>query len=279
MSTPIERAIVLGASGAEGRAILRALRDRGYDAAGTRRWDEPDREGGGSIVVDSLDVDDLVGAIAGRNFVFMAERPEPTSSPRRVKSAAVRAMRAVCRACREADAERLIVTGALTAVAPRDDGPSTGRDLYLPGSEDLPVTEAMYAAEREAVRFLADGLDVVLLEPALCVGEAPITVRERWVAGRERRVWIAEAEELGAAHVAAAERAARGARYALGSRRTTIGALLEELRASGRLRLERGRGDGRLSLIGEQLRAARHIDPGRARRELGLAREESLQSG
>lgn len=279
----MERALVIGATGFVGRHIVRALAHSEIEVAAMRRWNSNPAAIAGlgveSVVADLLDRDSLVEVLPGYNYVFMAAAPDSAKDGWAYLRESVTGMRNLLAVAREVDVERVVVTSCATTVAPPPTGSlSTAENVYLPGTAGSNIVEAQYAAEQECFRQAADGLDLVILCPGVCVGDEAVLPSRKLVSrlSPKTRVNVVDVDDVARAHLAAARRQYFGERLVLGGENTTIGELYERLGASGAGTRKLGRYDVELSDDPDRLRhlalfrANVWLDSARAERELGF---------
>ena len=148
--------------------------------------------------------------------------------------------RNVVRACLREGVGRLVFTSSVGAIGVPERG--------VPGTEDTPFSWdpyryyyclSKYMGENEVLRGVADGLDGVILNPSLVVGPKDIN----WNAGRifamvarggsaictNGAVSVVDVDDVCRAHVAAAHRGTRGARYILSGPGITYRDLFAEI--------------------------------------------------
>lgn len=257
----IKRALVIGATGFVGRHLVSTLKRSDFEVHAMRRWDsDPGRVAAlqvDTVVADLLDRERLVEILPGYNCVFMAASPRlgrPESDFLRESVQGVRNLLAVCRAV---DVERVVVTSCATTIARSStEAVSSAEDVYLPGSglgshlEAPPFgaellsalenrVEAQHAVEMECLRQAADGMDLILLCPGICVGEGAV-LPTREVLSQvpdEARINVVDVAAVAQAHLAAATEPTRqpfgGDRRCLGGDNTTVGGLYKRLDPQG----------------------------------------------
>ncbi len=279
----MERALVIGATGYVGRHIVRALVHSEIEVEAMRRWNSNPaaiaRLGVQTVVADLLDEESLLEVLPGYNYVFMAAAPDPAQDGWAYLRESVTGMRNLLAVAREVDVERVVVTSCATTVAAPPKGAlSTAEDVYLPGSAGSNIVEAQYAAEQECFRQAADGLDLVILCPGVCIGDDAVLPSRKLVSrlSAKTRVNVVDVDDVARAHVAAARRQYFGERLVLGGENTTIGELYERLGPSGAGSRRLGRYDVQLSDDADQIRhlalfeAGVWLDSSRAEHELGF---------
>jgi dihydroflavonol-4-reductase len=285
----MERALVIGATGFVGNHILQALVHSDIEVEAMRRWNSdisPIRKlGADSVVADLLDEDSLVETLAGFNYVFMAAAPRLNGDSRGDKDGwtylrrSVVGMRNLLKVAREVDVERVVVTScATTIVEPTEGALSTESDVYLPGSAGSNVVEAQYAAEQECFRQAADGMDIIILNPGICVGEGAVLPAPKLVSKvpKRSRLNVVDVDDAARAHVRAARRQSHGERFVLGGENTTIEELYDRLEPADAEVARLGRYDIRLSEDEAQIRhlplfrQGTWLDSALAEREFGF---------
>lgn len=301
----IERVLVVGATGFVGRHIVQALKERDVEVVGLRRWNSDPGVVAGlgvpTLVADLLDPAELLEVMPGFNYIVMAAAPRPkVLAPQYMKQAAL-GMRNLLATCREVQVERVIVTSSATTIArpaagelasaaavylPGDPGPALERARHLRAARRR--IDAQYAAELECFRQAADGLDLRILCPGICVGDdAVLPVRALLGGLPERaRVNLVDVKAVARAHASAlldrdedpfSGELFSARRYALGGENITIGELYRRLEPAGSG--ERSLGGYRVQLsddpaqvrVLDQLGADLWLDASRAQRELNFS--------
>jgi len=226
--------LVIGSTGCIGNNIVRACLDAGWPVRALHRATSP------TWMLDDLPVERVVGDLAdeaslraamqGCDLVFHAAAYYPLHSLDRDGSlrAAVRGMRHVLQAARQAEVGRLVYTSSLTTIGPTGE---PGRladegDFYLPGSTGSAYFECKWAMESEAWRAAAAGLPLVIVNPTAVFGpwDAKPATGEILlnVAKGHLPVWldldvnIIDTRDLAQGHLLAAQRGRLGQRYILG---------------------------------------------------------------
>ncbi len=253
-SVPIHRALVLGATGGVGGALLEALVSRKVSVRAMRRWGSSERamerwgqrQGVQWVVGDVTQRETLVSAMGGCTVAFhvAAVLDDGLEGPAAI-AAAVDSMRNVLDAAAEAHLARLVVVGTAHTV---DGTPAAGGQMdescrYLPGGGEHWSFEARYRVELEVLRAAAVGLPVVLVNPTLCAGAGAVLGQpERWpqafVGGgaprvRDGVVNVIDVRDVAAALVEAAVRGRSGQRYILAGHDLTGAQLWARLEALG----------------------------------------------
>ncbi|MFW5966880.1 MAG: NAD-dependent epimerase/dehydratase family protein, partial [Persicimonas sp.] len=218
----MERALVIGSTGFVGSHLVRALVHSDVQVEAMRRWNSDTRRIASlevpTRVADLLDRDSLLETLAGYNYVFMAAAPPVDCEPGEYLGRSVRGIRNLLEVARELDVERVVLTSCATTVGPPAHGEaSVEEDVYLPGSAEDHVVEAQYAVEQECYREAADGMDIAIVTPGICIGpEAAIPSRDLLsYVGERARINLVDVDDVARAHLKAARRESFGERYIL----------------------------------------------------------------
>lgn len=279
----MQRALVIGATGFVGSHILRALVHRGASVAAMRRWnsDAAALQGLGvdTVVADLLDEESLVETLAGFNYVYVASAPAASKDEWAYLRESVVGMRNLLRVARDADVERVVVTSCATTIAPPENARvSTAADVYLPGTAHSNVVEAQYAAEQECFRQAADGMDLLILNPGICIGDGAVLPSKKLLkkVSADAQLNVVDVDDVARAHIAASQRQSYGERFVLGGENTTVGELYARMEPSGPGKAQLGRYEVRLT---DEPGEVRHLhlfrqgvwlDSSRAEREFGF---------
>jgi dihydroflavonol-4-reductase len=243
------RTLVTGATGFVGSHVTRALVARGDDVRVTVRASSS-RE-----ALEGLDVDVAVAqlgdraalrrALRGVDRVFhVAGTTHLRATPADLARVNVDGTRVVMEEALRAGVERVVHTSSIGAVGPaRPRGAVDERTTFPPGL-GVPYAESKHAAETEALRVAARGLDLVIVCPAHVFGRGDLGPTSTGVVRRfllrqipafvPGAINVVDVEDVAAAHVLADERGVAGERYILGTRNYTWERLFAELeRLSG----------------------------------------------
>jgi dihydroflavonol-4-reductase len=235
------RALVIGASGAIGGNVVRALVEGGHEVRALVRDDSSTKVIDGvrceRVIGDVRDQSSIEAAARGRDWVFHCAGYYPTVSlePRKILRTGVEGMRHVLDACSHA---RVVYTSSLSTIGEPFHGRIANEDdLYVPGTVADPYYEVKWAMEMEATRAAAAGRDVVIVNPSICIGAwdpKPTGGRLVLLAGRgkmgvyvEGTINVVHLADCGLGHVRAAERGRSGRRYILGGEDTKISSVLK----------------------------------------------------
>jgi dihydroflavonol-4-reductase len=238
------RALVTGATGCVGANIVEALLARGYDVRALRRTTSKlDALAGLDpeyAVGDVLDEASLSAAMAGCDLVFHAAAVSQywRNKPEAIYAANVEGTRNVLRAARAQGVERVVFTSSVAVL-----GVPTERGQILDESatfnlrpEQFHYGHSKVLAEAEVQRAVADGLDVVIVNPASVIGQRDIyfvggeilrtAKRGLLIGAPPGGMGIVSAKAVGEGHVLAAERGRTGERYILNGENISHRALM-----------------------------------------------------
>jgi dihydroflavonol-4-reductase len=144
-----------------------------------------------------------------------------------------------------ADVERLVYTSSATAVGPAPEGDTSDEgSVWDAGRYDIPYVDSKHEAEILALRLLARGLPVVIVNPAHVLGAGDpgrsSTVLVKRFMRREIPAYVdgtlnvVGVQDVARGHLLADERGTVGERYILGNRNFTLNRLFADLgRLSG----------------------------------------------
>src|SRR5215218_181238 len=243
------KTLVTGASGFVGSHVLRALLERGDDVRVTLRRDSSRAaQEGLEVAVATAQLGDraaLRRALRGVDRVFhVAGTTNLRASPAELTRVNVEGTRMVLEEALRAGVERVVHTSSIGAVGPARPGGAVDERHAFPSRLDVPYAVSKHAAETEALRVAARGLDVVIVCPAHVFGPGDLGPTSTGVVRRFllRRIPIyvpgainvVDVRDVAAGHLLADERGATGERYILGTRNYTWDRLFAELsRISG----------------------------------------------
>jgi dihydroflavonol-4-reductase len=212
-------------------------------------------------------------------------------------------------ACLAAGVERVVHVSSVAAIGPARPGGAIDERHVWTGPLGIPYADGKHAAEMEALRVAARGLDVVVAAPGHVLGRgderrSSTEVVRRFLLRRipayvDGAICIVDVEDVAAGLVLCDERGTSGERYILGTRNYTWKRLFGELeRISGvegpAVRLPKrvaialaeasARAPGPTPVTPAEVRAAAHwwtYRSAKARRELGWttrAHEETVEA-
>jgi dihydroflavonol-4-reductase len=147
--------------------------------------------------------------------------------------------RVVLEACLAGGVERVVHTSSVAAIGPARPGGALDERHVRTGPLGIPYADAKHAAEVEALRVAARGLDVVLGCPAHVLGagddrRSSTEVVRRFLLRRipayiDGAICVVDVEDVAAGLLLCDERGAAGERYILGTRNYTWQRLFGEL--------------------------------------------------
>ncbi|HEX8104976.1 MAG TPA: NAD-dependent epimerase/dehydratase family protein [Solirubrobacteraceae bacterium] len=244
------RTLVTGATGFVGSHVARALVERGDDVRITCR------PGSRTDAIEDLDVRRLTAdvtdrralrrAMKGVERVFHVAGVTSLRAPEDEAFAVnVGGTRAVLGEALRAGVERVVHTSSIAAIGPAPWGTTADEtQVFRHGHLGIPYVSSKHAAEVEALRVAARGLDVVVVCPGHVFGAGDLRrsstdVVRRFMLRRipayvDGAINIVHAADVAAGHVLADERGVSGERYILGDRNYTWDRLYADLaRLSG----------------------------------------------
>jgi dihydroflavonol-4-reductase len=311
---PGDRVVITGAAGFIGSAVARAVRARGADLVAVLEPGADDRNLAGidaeRVVADIRDRAAVRAACAGARFIFhlAAIYRLWAPDPRIFYDVNVGGTLNVLAAAQAAGCERLVFTSTVGVLGLRRSSASEPADetCYADIAQLYgPYKRSKYAAEHEALRACAEGLDLCIVLPTFPLGpgdRAPTPTGKvaldflngTMPAFADTAMNVVHVDDLALGHVAALEHGRRGRSYILGGENLSMQAILQTLADySGlpmpRLQVPRGliltagvastliqgrllRKEPRVPLEGARMSAAKMIfNDARARTELGYA--------
>ncbi len=257
------KALVTGASGFVGSAVLRHLVEAGHEVRVLVRASSDRRNIAGvacePVVGDLTDTASLAAAVAGCEAVFnvAADYRLWVADPSAMYRANVDGTRNVLLAAAEAGATKIVHTSSVAAIGARDDGEPADEDAAADPARLIgPYKRSKYLADVEARRLAAeDGVPVVVVNPAAPFGPRDIkpTPTGRMVVafgqGRmpayiDTGLNVVHVDDVARGHLLAHARGVIGERYILGGDNMSLRDILVTLaghlgRAPPRIRLPR----------------------------------------
>ncbi len=236
--------LVTGATGCVGANIVEALLARGYAVRALRRAAskldalaglDPDY-----AVGDVLDEASLSEAMAGCELVFHAAAVSQywRNGPEAIYAANVEGTRNVLRAARAQGVQRVVFTSSVAVL-----GVPTERGQWLDETATFNLRPAQFyyghskvLAEAEVQRAVAEGLDVVIVNPVSVIGQRDVhfvggeilrtAKRGLLIGAPPGGMGIVSAQATGEGHVLAAERGRTGECYILNGENISHRALM-----------------------------------------------------
>ncbi len=228
------KALITGGTGFIGSHVVRALITAGRTARVLHRQNSPlDLVEGLPIehaIGDVMNISSLEQAMQGCQWVFHVAAVSDywRSNRTKVYLVNVNGTVNVLNAARQAGVQRVIFTSSATAVGFRADGhPSDESVPFNLPPRQFPYGHSKYLAEQEVARAVANGQDVVTLNPAAVFGPGDLNqISGSSVVELARGnvpiypvggMTVIDVRDVAAAHLAAAERGRTGERYLLGT--------------------------------------------------------------
>ena len=245
----LKRALVLGGTGFIGGHIAKTLTADNWEVHALRRT--PGSLGHLSEVdvqwhAGDLDQpDSLDEPLSHAGVLFHAAGYVPPDSrevPEKVAHS-VQQIRNVCEAALKAGIDKMVYTSTLTTIGmpPKNETRlADERDQYIPGSiAKSAYYECKYAMESEVLRYAADGLPVVVVNPTFVLGPggggSTIGALMKLISAGWGRIGIrvdqnaVDVRDVADGHLKAAERGRQGERYILGGTNIRVDALMGQI--------------------------------------------------
>jgi dihydroflavonol-4-reductase len=244
------RTLVTGATGFIGAHVARLLVARGDEVVVTVRTDSVMAPLDGLDVrrvrADILDRRAVRRAMKGVERVFHVAGTTDLRAPRaEVFSVAVEGTRVVLEEALRAEVQRAVYTSSAGTIGPARGGRSADETTaWGAGSYAIPYLDAMHEAETVALRMVARGLPLVVVNPAHVLGAGDpgrsSTMLVRRFLRRQIPAYVdgtlnvVAVHDVARGHLLADERGRAGERYILGNRNFTMTRLFADLgRLSG----------------------------------------------
>ncbi len=242
------KALVTGANGFVGAAVVRALNRASYEVramvretSDRRNLAQLDVE---TVVADLRDDASLAAAVRGCNAVFhvAADYRLWVPDPQVMEDINVAGTRRLLRQAMDAGVEKIVYTSSVATVGIPDDGE--------PGHEDTPVSLDDMIGTYKRTKFLAERIaqqmeqeeqcPVVIVNPSTPIGPGDVkptptgqviydAVHGRMPAYVDTGLNIVHVDDVATGHLQAFKRGRSGQRYILGSENVSLKQLLEQV--------------------------------------------------
>jgi dihydroflavonol-4-reductase len=242
--------LVTGATGLIGSRVARLLVERGDRVRALVRPQSPMHD------LDGLELERVDGDVLDRRSVRRAMRgvqrvfhiaglTSLRASADTLFAINVDGTRIVLEEALRAGVARAVHTSSVAAIGPAPRGSTVDEEqIFRAGRYGLPYVNAKHEAETVALRLAAQGLPVVIVNPAHVFGagdhhRSSTEVVRRFLCGQipayvDGALNIVDADDVARGHLLADERGAVGERYILGNRNFTLDRLFADLgRLSG----------------------------------------------
>lgn len=310
-------ALVTGATGFIGANLVEALTQRGWTVRALHRSSSSLKALHGlryeSAIGDVTEAESLVAAMVGVEVVFhvAAVADYWRSDVGRMMRVNVDGTRNVLQAALDAGVRRVVFTSSCASLGCPPLGQALDeRAQFNLQPQEFPYGYSKHLAEQVCREFVARGLDVVIVNPAVVFGPRDVNlISSSLIVEAARRVIpfvppggvsVVDVADVCAGHIAAAERGRTGERYILTAENLTywqlFGVIAEVIgrprprlvlpaalfrAAAPLLKLLHHRLGWKLPVSAEQVRFAAEtfwFDPGKARRDLGLTARPPIET-
>jgi dihydroflavonol-4-reductase len=247
----LSRVLVTGATGFVGSHVARLLAERGDEVTLGVQDGSPDTAIAGldcrRVKLDVRDRRSVRRALKGAERVFhcagvTSVRPEDAALLFNVN---VGGTKLVLEECLRAGVERVVYTSSAAALGPARSGKAaTEKQRFPAGRIGIPYVDSVHEAELEAMRLADEGLPLVCVNPAVCLGAedhllSSTRLVRSFLLGRipvytDGAIGIVDVRDAAKGHLLAEARGKVGERYLLAGRNFTFERLFADLgRLSG----------------------------------------------
>ncbi|MCS6911926.1 MAG: SDR family oxidoreductase [Myxococcales bacterium] len=232
------KTLVTGAAGFIGSAVTKCLLARGrqvrvlLEPGYTPRLDLLQGLPVERVTGDVLDREAVARALAGCDTLYHLAALYALWSPHpeRIYEVNVEGTKTVLWAAYKAGLRRVVYTSSIAAIGRRDGAPADETCLFGPRdwADGNAYIRSKWLAEREALRFAQEGLDLVVVNPAFPFGAGDVgptptgsyileALRGRMPGYFPGGFCVIDVEDCAEGHVLAEERGRKGERYILGN--------------------------------------------------------------
>ncbi len=242
-------AVVTGASGFVGSAVVRALLAEGIGVRALVRSTSPrgNLDGLACTIVegDIRDAGAMAAALAGADQLYhvAADYRLWARDPAEIERTNIEGTRTVMDAARAAGVARIVHTSSVATLRPSRDGRPVDETAALgPGEGIGAYKRSKLGAERLVEAMVADGLPAVIVNPSTPIGPRDIrptptgriivdAARGRIPAFVDTGLNLVHVDDVAAGHLLAARLGTPGERYILGGEDITLRVFLAEIAA------------------------------------------------
>ncbi|GAB4526888.1 MAG: NAD-dependent epimerase/dehydratase family protein [Anaerolineae bacterium] len=228
------KALVTGGTGFVGSHIVRALLAAGHSVRvlhrTTSKLDALTGLQFESAMGDLDDLDALKAACDGCEWVFHVAAVADYWRADRTKmfKANVDGTRHICMAAQQTGVKRVIFTSSAAGLGMNEGRPSDETTAFNLSPDDFPYGYSKALAEHVVAEFVADGLDVVTVNPVVVMGPGDLNmISGSFITQIKQLQWltpltsgglaVVDVRDVARGHLAAAERGRTGERYILGA--------------------------------------------------------------